>query len=55
MKIQITKKKADILNCIFTGIAYFLLFFADWKIGLGVMAFDISRVFEWRDSTWVKK
>ena len=47
MKIKMTKKKADILNWIFTIIAYALLFWADWKIGLGVMLFDISRSFEY--------
>lgn len=45
MKIKISYKTADILDWIFTIIFTVLAFWADWRIGLAFLAYDISTVF----------
>jgi hypothetical protein len=46
LKITTNYKTADILDWIFTGIYTALAFWADWRIGMAFIAYDLSRVFE---------
>ena len=45
-KIRITRKQAIILDWIFSAAFLGLAFWADWRIGLAFIAYDISRIFE---------
>jgi hypothetical protein len=44
--LKITKKQAHILNWVFSAVYLLLAFWADWRIGLALIAYDISRAFE---------
>jgi hypothetical protein len=44
--LKITKKQARILNWFFSAVYLLLAFWADWRIGLALIAYDISRAFE---------
>jgi hypothetical protein len=46
MKIKLTKKQCLILDFIFTAVYLGLAFWADWRIGLAFVAYDISCVLE---------
>jgi hypothetical protein len=46
LKTKISYKAADILDWIFTVIFTALAFWADWRIGLAFIAYDLSRVCE---------
>jgi hypothetical protein len=44
MKLRITRKQAYILDCIFTVVYLSLAFWADWRIGLAFICYEISCV-----------
>jgi hypothetical protein len=44
--LKITKKQAHILNWVFSAVYLLLAFQADWRIGLALIAYDISCAFE---------
>jgi hypothetical protein len=46
LKTKISYKAADILDWIFTVIFTALAFWADWRIGLAFIVYDLSRVCE---------
>lgn len=46
MKTMISYKTADILDWIFTVIFTALAFWADWRVGLAFIVYDLSRVCE---------
>jgi hypothetical protein len=45
-KTRISYKAADILDWIFTAVYTALAFWADWRIGLAFIIYDLSRVCE---------
>jgi hypothetical protein len=45
-KIRITLKTAKYLDYGFWSIAVLFSFWADWRMGVALMAFDVMRVFE---------
>jgi hypothetical protein len=45
-KIKLSKRKAYIFDTIFTVLFIGFAFWADWKIGLAFIFYDISRVCE---------
>ncbi|MDR1250894.1 MAG: hypothetical protein LBK62_01880 [Treponema sp.] len=45
-KIKITYKTMDVLDWVFTVIFTALAFWADWRIGLAFIVYDLSRVCE---------
>jgi hypothetical protein len=45
-KIKITYKTADILDWVFSVIFTALAFWADWRVGLAFIVYDLSRVCE---------
>jgi hypothetical protein len=45
-KIIISYKTANILDWIFTTMYTALAFWADWRIGLAFIAYDVSKAFE---------
>jgi hypothetical protein len=46
MKIKISYRTADILDMICTAIFIFLAFWADWRIGIAFIVYELSRVCE---------
>jgi hypothetical protein len=40
------KKTMRIIDLILTVASYSLAFWVDWRVGLALFAFDLSRVFE---------
>lgn len=45
-RFKMTYRKADVLDWICTVIAIGLAFWADWRIGLAFLAYDLSLVFK---------
>jgi hypothetical protein len=46
MKIKLSTKRAKILDYLFCTVYIAFAFWADWRVGVAFLAFDVMRVFE---------